>query len=165
MPQTKKSNKAEVVTPKRSSNQVSVSVKSPVAWLFPEECNICNKTRIKSKGKVETPDKIATLSAERTIKESAKQKDPDFHSKIVYVDLIAKEFKYHRTCYRNFTRDYLSNSTSSSKSQEEDSHDGNKGDFKKVKRFISENILGGMEAISMRTYMVLGQTILDTGAN
>ena len=94
MPKTqKKANKPEVVTPKRSSNRVSVSVKSPVVWLFPEECNICSKTRIKSTGKVETPDKIATLPAEGTIKVSAKQKDPDFHSKIVYVDLIAKEFK------------------------------------------------------------------------
>ena len=88
--------------------------------MFPEECNICNKTRIKSKGKIETPDKIATLSAERTIKESAKQWNPDFHSKSAYVDLLAKEFKYHRTCYHNITQDYLSNSASSSKSQKED---------------------------------------------
>ena len=76
MPKKKKSDKAEVVTPKRSLTRVSISVKSPVTWLFPEECNICNKTRIKFKGKVETPDKIATLSAERTIKERAKEKDP-----------------------------------------------------------------------------------------
>ena len=91
MPKKKKSDKAEVVSPKRSSRRVSISVKSQVAWLFPEECNICNKTRIKSKGKVEALDKIATLSAERTIKESAKQMDPDFHSIIAYADLIAKE--------------------------------------------------------------------------
>ena len=103
MPKMKKSDKAEVVTPKTSSKRVSVSVKSLVAWLLPKECNICNKTRIKSKGKEEALDKTATLSAERTITESAKQKDPDFHSKISYVDLIAKEFKYHRTYYRNFT--------------------------------------------------------------
>ena len=75
MPKKKKSDKAEVAT-KSSLKQVYTSVKSPVAWLFPEECNICNKTRIKFKGKVETPDKIATLSAERTIKERAKEKDP-----------------------------------------------------------------------------------------
>ena len=89
------------------------------------------------------------MSAKRTIKESAEHKDPDFHSKIVYVDLIEKEFKYHRTCYRNFTRDYLSNCMNSSNSQEEDNHDGNKGDFEKVKRFISENILCGNEASSI----------------
>ena len=29
-----------------------ISVISPFAWLFPEECNICNKTRTKSKGEV-----------------------------------------------------------------------------------------------------------------
>ena len=51
------------------------------------KCNICNKTRIKSKEKVENPDKIATLSAKRTIKESTKQNDPHFYSKTVYVDL------------------------------------------------------------------------------
>ena len=125
MPKMKKSDKAEVVTPKTSSKRVSFSVKSPVAWLFPEECNIYNKTRTKSKAKEETPDKIATLSAERTITECAKQKDPDFHSKIAYVDLIAREFKYHRTYYRNFTWDYLSNSASSSISQREGSYEDN----------------------------------------
>ena len=36
MPEKKKLDKVEVVTPKRSSKQVSISVKSPVAWLFPE---------------------------------------------------------------------------------------------------------------------------------
>ena len=149
MPKRKKLDKAEAVTPKRSSKRVSISVKSPVAWLFLEECNIYSKTRTKSKGKVETPDKIATLSAERTINQSAKQKDPDFHSKIACVNLTAKEFNYHRTCYRNFTRDYLSNYASSSKSQEEDSHEDNNGDFQKVKRFIFKNILGGCEAILM----------------
>ena len=45
MPKKKKLDKAEVAT-KRSLKQVSISVKSPVAWLFPEECNIFNKTRI-----------------------------------------------------------------------------------------------------------------------
>ena len=102
--------------------------------------NIFNKTCIKSKGKVETRNKIATLSAERTIKESVKQKDSDFHSKIAYVDVIAKEFMYHRTCHCNLTRDFLSNSASSSKSQEKDSHKDNKEDFEKFKRFISGNI-------------------------
>ena len=77
---------------------------------------------MKSKGKVETPDKIATLSVDRTIKESAKQKDPDFHSKIADVDLIAKEVQYHQTSCLNFTGEYLSNSASSSLSQKEDSN-------------------------------------------
>ena len=42
MPKKKKLDKAEVVTLKGSSKRDSVSVKSPVAWLFLEECNICN---------------------------------------------------------------------------------------------------------------------------
>ena len=136
--------------------------------MFPEEFYICNKTRMKSKGNVETPNKIATLSAEITNKESEKQKDPDFHSKIAYVDIIAKEFKNHRTCYCIFTRD-LSNSVSSSKSQKEDSHEDNKGNFEKVKRFISENILGGNEAISMSilqsTYNIGANNTHTTGEN
>ena len=72
-----------------------------------------------------------------------------------------RSLKYDRTCYSNLTRYYLSNSTNSSKSQEEDSQDGNKGDFEKVKRFISENILGGNEAISMNIL----QNIYGIGAN
>ena len=102
---------------------------------------------MKSEGKVETPDKIATLSAERTIKKSAKQKDPVFYSKIAYVGLIAEEFTYHRACYRNFTRKYLSNSASSSKNQEKDSHEDNKGDVENFKRFTFENISVRNEAI------------------
>ena len=42
------------------------------------------------------------------------------------------------------------------------------GDFKKVKRFISENILGGNGAISiiiLQGIYGIGQNILDTGAN
>ena len=81
-----------------------------------KKCNICKKTRIKPKGKAETPDEIATLSAETTIKVSAKQKNRDSHSKIAYVNLIEMESTYHRTCYRNLTREYLSNSANSSKS-------------------------------------------------
>ena len=61
-------------------------------------------------------------------------------ARVHYVDLIAKEFTYHRTCYRNLTRDYLSNSATSSKSQEEGSHEDNKGDFEKVKRFFLKHI-------------------------
>ena len=58
-------NKAEVVTLKRKPRRISVFVKSLVTGLFPEKFYTLNKTRIKSKGKVETPHKIATLSAER----------------------------------------------------------------------------------------------------
>ena len=84
MPKTKKkSNKAEVVTPKRSSNRVFVSVKSPVVWLFPEECKICSKTRIKSTGKVETPDKLATLVAERQLKNLQNKRILSFTPKLL----------------------------------------------------------------------------------
>ena len=57
-------------------------------------------------------------------------------ARVHYVDLIAKEFTYHRTCYRNLTRDYLSNSATSSKSQEEGSHEDNKGILRKSKDFF-----------------------------
>ena len=57
-------------------------------------------------------------------------------ARVHYVDLIAKEFTYHRTCYRNLTRDYLSNSATSSKSQEEGSQEDNKGILRKSKDFF-----------------------------
>ena len=101
------------------------------------------------------------INHKSTIKGSAKQKEPDFHSKLAYVYLIATEFKYHRTCYRNCTLDYLPNSTSSSKNQEADSHEDNKGNFEKVKRFVSENILDGNKAISVSIL----QSIYGIGAN
>ena len=94
-------------------------------------------------------------------KESEKQKGPDFHSKLAYVDLVAYKFKYRQTCSHNFTQDYLSNSTSFCKSQKEDSHEDNKRNSEKVKRFVSENILGGNEAISMSIL----QGVYGIGAN
>ena len=80
---------------------------SQASLLFQEKCQFCKKVRIKYKSKVAVPNKILTSSAETTIKESAQTKDKELHSRIVGVDLIAKEFKYHQVCYREFTRDNL----------------------------------------------------------
>ena len=68
---------------------------------------------------------------------------------------------YHRTCYRNFTREYLSNSANSSKSQEKYSHEHNKGNFEDVKKFIFGNILVRNEAI----WMSILQGIYSIGTN
>ena len=51
MPKKKKPDKMKELRQKDHRKKF-ISIISPFAWLFPEECNICNKTRIKSKGEV-----------------------------------------------------------------------------------------------------------------
>ena len=67
-------------------------------------CNICKKGSVKLKGKKALPIAITTIEATESIKEAAKIKDPKLYAEIKDIDLIAKEFKYHEHCRRNFTR-------------------------------------------------------------
>ena len=59
---------------------------------------------IKYQGKKVAPKTIATNEASDTIKEAAKTKDLELYAEIKDLDLIAKEFKYHEHCRKNFTR-------------------------------------------------------------
>ncbi|CAB4041588.1 Hypothetical predicted protein, partial [Paramuricea clavata] len=72
--------------------------------LYPKECNFCKKYRVKKNGKLHFPITIATNMAAAQIKESAEAKDTKLFYEIRDIDLIAKEFKYHDFCYREFAR-------------------------------------------------------------
>ena len=63
---------------------------------------ICLKERIKVGGKFLFPTKILTMSTEETLKNVANLRDDK--KMITGVDLIAKEFSKHQTCYVNYTR-------------------------------------------------------------
>ena len=90
----------------------SPSSSSTSAWVYPKECNLCHKYQIKRNGKYFYPITISTYSAVNTIMFAAKFKDESLFIEIKDLCLIAKEFKYHELCYRDFTRDlskYTSN--------------------------------------------------------
>ncbi|CAB4017036.1 Hypothetical predicted protein [Paramuricea clavata] len=77
------------------------------------------------------------------IKESAEAKDTKLFYKIRYIDLIAKEFKYHDFCYREFTRKVANTNTK----QFEDNDA--KGNFDKVTDYIQRKVLSQNQVISM----------------
>ena len=52
------------------------------------------------------PSTISTYDAEEAIKAAAKENNSEFYFRIKDLDLIAKEFKYHKHCYGNFTRGF-----------------------------------------------------------
>ena len=57
------------------------------------------------------PKLLVTQTAERTVKAAAKLKRPFLFAEIKDLNLIAKEFKYHDKCYKDFTRNINANNT------------------------------------------------------
>ncbi len=73
--------------------------------VYPKECNFCSKYKIMKKNKIHFPATVCTVKAVQTIKEAAESKeDQSLFFEIKDADLIAREFKYHESCYKEFTR-------------------------------------------------------------
>ena len=73
--------------------------------MYPKECYVCKKYQVKSKQKTWFPVTIATEQASKRSKDKAESMyGKSLHYEIKDIDLIAKEFKYHQHCYREFTR-------------------------------------------------------------
>ena len=73
--------------------------------MYPKECNFCKKYRIKRQQKIYLPITVCTEEAVNTIKQAAEaNEDQTLFFEIKDLDLIAKEFKYHECCYKDFTR-------------------------------------------------------------
>ena len=47
---------------------------------------------------------MLTKNAKENIKQAVIQRDEQLYSEIVKVDLISKEFMYHKHCYANYVR-------------------------------------------------------------
>ena len=101
--------------------------------LYPNECQLCGKIRVQHNGKKTVPLTIKTKVAETTIKNISKERNLDLYGKIKDDDLLAKEFRYHSHCYKDFTRQW----TNQTKGVYE------KGNFDVVTDFIVKEIIGG----------------------
>ena len=111
--------------------------------VYPKECNFCSKYRIMKKNKIHFPITVCTVKAVQTIKEAAESKeDQSLFFEIKDADLIAREFKYHESCYKEYTR----KNKSSVKPVE---NERSVGDFDRVKECVEEKILSQNQAISM----------------
>ena len=85
---------------------------------------------------------MQVLQKEESIKKAAKLKDQELYNEIKDLDLIAKEFRYHKNCYRNFTR-------KKSLSEKQESEIKPQGNFDAVVNCIEDKIIKQNEAISM----------------
>lgn len=128
----------EEEAPTRSSSRISLgspTSSSTSSSVYGDNCNFCGKNRVQYKGKKVSPITIPTKIAEETIQKAAKLANDNLYIQICDQDLIAKEFKYHRHCYRAYTRD-VSTKSSSDKNLKYD-----KGNIKALNDFINTEML------------------------
>ena len=88
------------------------------AWMFPESCYFFKKKRVQYKGKKVSPCQITTYDADKSIKAAAKGKANEMYVELKDLCLIAKEFKYHVHCYKEFTRGFTKAERDQQKTQE-----------------------------------------------
>ena len=98
------------------------------------------------KNKIHFPKTVCTDKDVQTIKDAAESKeDQSLYFEIKDADLIAREFKYHENCYKEYTR-----KEKSSFKQAGNERSRSLGDFDQVKKCIEEKIISQNQAISMR---------------
>ena len=117
------------------------------------------------KNKKYEPYKVVTLDAEQKIKAAAKLKDPKLYAEINHLDLIAKEFKVHNHCYKNYTRDVSVSSASSTSSSSTLSTNipYDKGDFEAVKKVLTNDVIGCGKVVTMKNlHHIYGLATGDT---
>eukprot|EP00794_Sanderia_malayensis_P002318 gene2318-2668_t len=134
------------VRPKRSKS----SEESHSRGIYPKECNFCHKYRNKRKQQHFYPITIATEQAANTLKQAAEEnEDQHLFFEIKDIDLIAKEFRYHESCYKNFTRKGKK-SVKSTKGEEDARMYSPDGNFDAVVECIENKILIENQAVSMK---------------
>ena len=94
---------------------------------------------------------ISTINTCNAVKVAAQSKLPSLFAEIHDLDLIAKEFKYHRFCYSSFTFAFTDSTTVSV----EKSKTMLKANFDTVKNFISWNVIQLRQVVSMTVVMKL----------
>ena len=106
---------------------------------------ISKKCTIKVSGKKQLPKNIITFDSAEQIKKAAeKRNDEQMLMEIPDLDLIAKEFRKHEKCYRDYTRLLCKIYYA-----EEPVNDRSKS--KSVRRIIEEEVIKFDKCISMKT--------------
>lgn len=110
--------------------------------LFGEECMLCKKVQIKVGHKYQKPKLILTTEASSNILKAANMKDDEaLLLEIKDVDLIAKEFKRHEKCYRDYTRILYVTKPKTPVNE--------KGNFEEVCRVIEDDVIASHKSVSM----------------
>ena len=130
--------------------------------LYPKECQLCNKFRVQYQKKRYEPYKILTFDAEKALKAAAKVKKNELFNEIKDIDLISKEFKVHKHCYRQFTHGFTSGITKDddfnvtvdevgmNAADELKTSCYEKGNFDGVVKIIEEEVIDGGRTVSLK---------------
>ena len=124
---------------------------------FPNKCMKCDSNRpIKVKGQKQDMKVLQTFSACQTLQDAAKlQKDEAMILAISGQDLIAKEFKMHPKCYREYTRictkQQPSNEALAGLPMEDREQVTNSStSFEAVCEFIQNHVISGSQFVSLK---------------
>ena len=133
----RKENK-DTCEPSRSKRQKG----SNETRLFDDNWMICKQHQIKGGHKFQSPKKLLTLDAANNIKKAAEMiEDEEILLDIAEVNLVAKEFKHHDKCYRDYTRVIYANKIKIRVNE--------KGNFEDVCRLIEDDIIESQKWVSM----------------
>ncbi len=124
--------------------------------LFPNKCMKCDASKpLKVKGKKQNIKVLQTVSSCKTIQNAAKlHKDQDMLLRITGEDLIAKEFKMHPKCYKEYTR-ITTRKPANTLSADNIADDKNVPEssatnFPSVCDFINDHVIAGKQFVSLR---------------
>lgn len=128
--------------------------REPAGTLFPDTCMKCKSSGpIKVKGKKQFLRTLQTHSACNTLQRAATlRNDEEMLLSILGEDLIAKEFKMHPDCYRDYTVVCSKQTAKFDASAEENGEEevSRKTDFEPVKDFIVRQVLEGRQSVSIK---------------
>ena len=147
----------ECFTPGRRSERVSseetnsTEVHLNRSNIFSDECFICGKYRLQQSKQDKFPRKLVTKDGEISIKKAARDKMHSFYYENESVDLIARELKFHDSCYTTFTFGYSGKHQNSEpvvllNDAQEVQQQGN---YEAVKQHIKQHVLSEKGAVSM----------------
>lgn len=124
--------------------------------LFPNKCMKCDTSKpLKVKGKKQEIKVMQTVSSCESIQNAAKlHKDQGMLLRITGQDLIAKEFKMHPKCYREYTRitTLKPTDTKSTAIIRDDNNvpESSTTNFPSVCDFINDHVIAGKQFASLR---------------
>ena len=124
--------------------------------LYPDICMKCKSSNpITIKGKKQYPKNITTISACESIKRAAVlQDDEELILLVANEDLIAREFKMHEKCYRDYTRICTKQNATPNKNSASTSGIDESGDCKKrfenLCQFVRDRIVDGGQSVSIK---------------
>ena len=120
--------------------------------LFPDYCMKCKSSNpITVKGKKHIPKNLTTITACEAIKRAARlHNDDEMRMAVDGEDLIAREFKMHEKCYKDFTRICSKETEMGDRKSCQDESNDSKERLTRLFQFVKDHVIEGEQAISIK---------------